>query len=125
VTTKYGIQLSVVASAMWLICLFLLCPAALSADPDGQKSGAVILDGNELFVISTNLGPFSPDARAANVVKRMKKLLADPDVTSGSISLLNNPNSTEIVADDVIIASVTDRDAKAASLLLYQRVSLI
>jgi hypothetical protein len=110
---------------MWLICLFLLCPAALSADPDGQKSGAVILDGNELFVISTNLGPFSPDARAANVVKRMKKLLADPDVTSGSISLLNNPNSTEIVADDVIIASVTDRDAKAASLLLYQRVSLI
>ncbi len=115
VTTKGRRRLSILASTWCLICLFFLCPSAMPADSERQKSGAVILNGQQLFVINTNLGPFSKEVRAANIVKRLEKVLADPDVGPDSISLLNKPNSTEIVAADVIIASVTDSDAKAAS----------
>ena len=117
-TAKGGINLSILAITGWLVSLCLLCPPALPADAQStkpaQKQGAVVLDGKQLFVIRSNLGPFSADARATNVVSRLKKLLADPDINPESISVLNNTNSTEIIAGDVIIASVTDADAKAA-----------
>jgi hypothetical protein len=62
----------------------------------------------------------SPKPAPASIITswrilKKRKSREKTSITSGSISLLNNPNSTEIVADDVIIASVTDRDAKAAS----------
>lgn len=114
-TTQCGNQLSKLTVGGWLIGLFFLCTPVWSADSDKNQSGAVVLNGQQLFVINTNLGPFSKDARAANVVKRLKKILDDPDVNPSSVSVLNNQNSTEIVADDVIIASVTDSDAKVAS----------
>lgn len=119
-TTKVRIQLSMLAVIGWLLGLCCISPAALSADAQSTKpahiQGAVVLDGKQLFVIRSNLGPFSPDARATNVENRLKKLLSDPDIHPDSISLLNNTNSTEIIAGDVIIASVTDADAKAAEL---------
>jgi len=114
-TTKHRSLLSILVSTGCMTCFLFFCPLAMPADSNNEKSGAVILDGQQLFVINANLGPFSKEARAANVVKRLEKVLADPDVTPDSISILNNPNSTEIVAADVIIASVTDSDAKAVS----------
>jgi len=118
VTTKSGIQLSLLTITGWLVSLCLICSPALPADAQttksAQKHGFVILDGKQLFVIRSNLGPFSAEARATNVANRLKKLLADPDINPESISVLNDSNSTEIIAGELIITSVTDADAKAA-----------
>lgn len=104
--------------AGWLISLCLVGTQSLptfaqSTKPVSQQ-GAVLLDGKQLFVIRSSLGPFSADSRATNIEYRLRKLLADPDIDSESISVITNTNSTEIIAGDVIIASVTDADAKAA-----------
>lgn len=121
-TKKIGDRLSILAAAGWLISTLFIGLAAQALPVDNeptkttQKSGAVVLDGKQLFVIHTNLGPFSAASRATNIVKRLNKVLADPDISPDSVKLLNNNNSTEIVAGDVIIASVTDADAKAVSL---------
>jgi len=111
--------LSILTFTGCLISVWLHCLPALSADHKSLKptpnSGAVIINGKILFVIHSNLGPFSPETRAANVITRLKKLIADPDIQPDSILLSENTNSTEIIAGDVIIASVTDDDAKAVS----------
>lgn len=74
--------------------------------------GAVTLDGKQLFVICTNLGPYTPASRAHNIIKRLDRLVADPDFDPGSVSSVNTESSTDIVAGDIILVSVTDADAK-------------
>jgi small-conductance mechanosensitive channel len=106
---------------VWLFGAILIAaacqaqPAADQTSSERQQSAAVILDGKQLFVIQTNLGPFSPKSRATAIVKCLNELLEDPDLKPSSLSLLRTTNSTDIVAGNVIIASVTDADAKTAA----------
>lgn len=82
--------------------------------PEAHPENAVVLDGKQLFLIDTGLGRYSAQARAENIEKRLEKLAVDPGFDPRDVALLKSEESTEIVAGDLIIASVTDRDAKVA-----------
>jgi small-conductance mechanosensitive channel len=81
------------------------------------KSSANVVVGDQiLFPIRTTLGPFSPADRAAAASVRLSRLARDVRIAPGKITTDAHETSTDILADDIIITSVTDDDAAAAGI---------
>src|SRR6476469_2485133 len=74
----------------------------------------VTIRGRLLFPILTKLGPFSAEDRAKAASKKLEHLSRDVLTDPNSIALEEHEDSTDIVAGDVIITTITDQDAKAA-----------
>lgn len=109
---------------MW-VALALPATEALSqsAGP-GQAAGKevasstapqspVTLDGKTLFLVRERIFSFSPADRARTISEKLDKLLKDPLFDSDAIATVDAEAVTDIVAGDLIIMSVTDRDALA------------
>lgn len=81
-----------------------------------QSSGVqapVTLDGKTLFLVRERVFSFSPADRAKTISEKLGKLLRDPLFRADSIATSDTDATTDIVANDLIIMSVTDRDAAA------------
>jgi small-conductance mechanosensitive channel len=76
--------------------------------------GRVVLDGKPLFTVKGKVFSFSPEERARLISDRLSKLLKSPLFNADSITTVNGETSTDIVAGDTIIMSVTDKDAISA-----------
>jgi small-conductance mechanosensitive channel len=77
-----------------------------------QATAPVILDGKELFSVQ-NIKTVSAEERAKAIGGRIKKIAEDFTVQSDSITSADSDISTDVVAGEHIILSVTDRDALA------------
>jgi small-conductance mechanosensitive channel len=78
--------------------------------PEGQ----VMLDGKLIFAVKGKVFSYSPTERARLINDRLIKLLKSPFFRVDSISVIDGDASTDIVAGDSIIMSVTDSDARVA-----------
>lgn len=98
-------------------CLAILTTAAFgqSAPAKAAEGGApVTLDGDTLFRVHANLGPFSAAERAAATSARLLALAKDLTIPIDAITLAPSDASTDIVARDRVLLSISDADAKAA-----------
>lgn len=73
----------------------------------------VTLGGKQLFMVRERVFSFSPADRARTVSEKLEKLLKDTLFRAESIATADTESTTDIVAGDMIIMSVTDRDATA------------
>ncbi|MEZ4489354.1 MAG: mechanosensitive ion channel [Cyanobacteriota/Melainabacteria group bacterium] len=78
--------------------------------------GLVSVQSKELFTIQARLGPFKKESRAKNVIKRLERLLEDPDFKPDAITIAENDTTVDVIAGDTVITTVTQDDAKLASL---------
>jgi small-conductance mechanosensitive channel len=82
--------------------------------PATEKTGIpVVLMDETLFLIYDKVGPFTPEDRAKAITERLAKLIKDPLSQLDSITTFQGETTTDILAGDMVIMSVTDRDAKA------------
>ena len=104
-----------VLSFLLVTGLSVVCEApAEQAAPSTAPTAPVIVSGKTLFSVQGVLS-FSAEARAAAISKRIRDLSQDVVLRSQTISVSDAEGASDIVAGDLVVMSVTDRDARAAS----------
>ena len=73
----------------------------------------VIFEDDTLFILTENLGPFSPQERANAITERLDDLAEDLIIVEDSFNIVKTDESTLINYKDIVIMSVTDKDAKS------------
>ncbi len=73
----------------------------------------VIFEDDTLFILSENLGPFSPQERANAITERLDDLAEDLIIVEDSFNIIETEESFLINYKDAVIMSVTDKDAKS------------
>ena len=99
------------------VCWAFLTTAAFgqSAPTKAAEPGApVTLDGHTLFTVRANLGPFSAADRAAATSARLLALAKDLTIPIDAITSAASDASTDIVARDRALLTISDADAQAA-----------
>ncbi len=99
------------------VCLAFLTTAAFgqSAPNKAAEPGApVTLDGHTLFTVRANLGPFSAADRAAATSARLLALAKDLTIPIDAITSAASDASTDIVARDRALLTISDADAQGA-----------
>lgn len=71
----------------------------------------VLMFGDTLFYIYSKLGAFSPSERAERVQSKIESLLDGATFNSDLLEVFNGEESADLIHGDVILLSVTDRDA--------------
>ena len=105
------------AIVMGSLTLTLVLAAFAQPSQSVQKQeppGNVVVGDRTLFSIRVRLGPFPAAERAQAASVKLARLVKDVLVSPGAIVLDTHETSTDIVASDVVITTVTDEDAKAA-----------
>lgn len=87
--------------------------AGTQAAPSSVAQSPVVVDGRTLFMVRERIFSFSPSDRAKAISGKLDKLLKDPLFRTDSIVTAETETATDIVAGDMIVMSVTDRDALA------------
>ncbi len=88
-------------------------PAA--ATPSPTAAGAPLaFDGKTLFHVSGQLGPFSAEDRAAAAAQRLRKLARQAFAGDIVLTVGDNETTTDILAGEKVLASVSDSEAAAA-----------
>jgi small-conductance mechanosensitive channel len=82
----------------------------------GAKTpGAPVVVGKDtVFFVQERVLEFSPEDRAKAVSERIRKIAKNALISLESITAVDNETTTDIVAGDLMIMSVTDRDAAMA-----------
>jgi small-conductance mechanosensitive channel len=80
------------------------------------QGAPVTVRGQTLFYLQERVLSFSPEDRARAVAGRLERLYRDPFAKIDSIAVVEGEGVSDIVAGDLIIMSVTERDARAAGL---------
>ncbi len=75
------------------------------------RGAAVVLESDTLFLLHSNIGPFTAAERAQSVEKRIKTLVKNPFFTVDSLRAFENESTSDVMYGDMIITSVTDAEA--------------
>jgi hypothetical protein len=96
----------------------LVSSAFGQSPPEHQTSGGapVTLEGRTLFTVRENLGRFSAKDRAAATSVRLSDLAKDLTVPVNAIGAVASGATTDIIARDRVLLTITNADAKAAQL---------
>lgn len=84
---------------------------ATSAQPAGAP---VVVAGKTLFYVPARMFTFSPADRARTIAERIGWLSKQPPARIQAVHTEDAETTTAIVADDTVIATITDSDAQAA-----------
>jgi len=87
-------------------------PAA-TVEPAKPAAAPVGLDGKTLFFVRERVMSFTPEDRAGAIRRKLDIFLKDPLSRPETITVMEGETSSEIVADDTVLMTVTDRDAAA------------
>ncbi|MDU0459584.1 MAG: mechanosensitive ion channel family protein [Geobacteraceae bacterium] len=88
-------------------------PAPLEKTVPALPEAQVVLDGKSLLAIKANVLSFSPEDRAKAISARLEKLVKDPLFHVESVKVTDSESTSDIVAGDMILMSVTESDAQA------------
>lgn len=113
--------LLVICHFILLFSLPLYSQQTALVDQEPVTPAPVILEGETVFYIRAGLKNLTPEARADNVVQRLTELSADYAVPVERLRVVDTDISTDIVADQHIVAMFVDADAAAEG---KSRVSL-
>lgn len=88
----------------------LLAPALSKGQPDWET---IEIDGQEVFTIRTNLGPYSIRSRAENIRNILSRLAREPNYLEliNSIHAVNDRQVAHIKMGDEAICFITDKDS--------------
>ncbi len=120
--------------AVHILIIFGLCATGTAAPqkngpPPPAPRASVILDGREIFSVRERVLSFSPEDRARIITERLQKLTSDPSFHSDTVDVIEGESSSDIVAGDLVIMTVTDRDAategKSRQELARERVATL
>ncbi len=96
-------------------------PESVAVAPGDTRGAPVLFRGNTLYQILLPLGPYTPSDRAAAVSERLDTVAAraaarmaldDTDTITSRVDV--GPLSSDVVLDQIVVATVTDDDALAA-----------
>lgn len=76
----------------------------------------VIFLNDTLFYVYAQIGPYTPEERAASIMERLDRISKDPTINLDSIRVHEQENFSNIIVGDIVIMSVTDVDAKIVGL---------
>ncbi|MFH1009971.1 MAG: mechanosensitive ion channel domain-containing protein [bacterium] len=84
--------------------------------PDSVVATAapVVFRGDTLFWLEAKLGPYSPQERARGIVDRLTRLAKDASYRRDTLNIESVPGQSDILIGDVVVTTVTDRDAAVA-----------
>ncbi len=95
-------------------CFSQASPVPLPAQTAGQNKAPVVVEGKTLFYVEERVYSFSPADRARAIAERIQKLYENPRISLNAIRVEEDETTTDIVAGDLIVMAVTERDARAA-----------
>jgi small-conductance mechanosensitive channel len=108
------------AASALLILFFAAAPLwakkSAGAAPPEKSTAAVTLDGRPLFYVQEKVMSFSPADRARAIEARIGRLARDRAFRIDTVSLEPGDGATDIAAGDLVIMSVTEKDAVAAGM---------
>lgn len=78
-----------------------------------RPEAQVMLYDKPLLAIRANILSFSPEDRAKAISTRLAKLVKDPLFSVNSVKITESESTSDIVADDMILMSITESDALA------------
>ncbi|MDJ0728597.1 MAG: mechanosensitive ion channel family protein [Crocosphaera sp.] len=106
--------------SIFLITLSILLISPLVYGQNETSNGdkidgyPVVLNDQILFKIQAPTGSFSSEERAETITTRLEKFAEDNSLSIDSIKLESSDNITSIIAEDKILATLTEEDADAA-----------
>lgn len=109
--------LTIFLLASLIVCTSYAADSAVQTAPaqqEGVPPAPVVLEGNTVFYYRAPLKGVSPEDRASNTVQRLTALAKDYAVPIEDIKVQDTEISTDIVADQHVIAIFTDYDGRAA-----------
>ena len=83
-------------------------------EPPKPPAGRVMIDGKELFTVQEKILSITPVDRASLISSRLMQLSRTPLFKSETITTVEGETVTDITAGDLIIMTVTEKDAAAA-----------
>jgi small-conductance mechanosensitive channel len=120
---KVLILVSLLTLVLWLVNASLPVlaqegtPAAPTQSPPTVQPGAPVeVNGRVLFYVFERIGSISPVERAALISQRITNLATNPFSPPVEISLAESSDGTDVLADDQVILTVTDRDASSVGM---------
>jgi len=87
-------------------------PAAAVETPK-PAAAPVGLDGKTLFFVRERVMSFTPEDRAGAIRRKLEMFLKDPLSHPETITVLDAETTSEIMAGEVVLMTITDRDAAA------------
>ena len=75
-----------------------------------ETSAYVVFDGDSLFKVTANLGPYTPEERARNISERLIKLSDELNVVQDSFNITEANNYSIIAYKDFVIMSLYEAD---------------
>ena len=113
-----------------LVFFFAICPQVVcqSSQPSSDvqpatETAPVMVDGKAIFDVPGLLS-FPAKERAAAISARIEKLSKNVTAKEKSLSVVDAEGHTDIGADDLIVMSVTDQDAKVAGMSRHALASI-
>ncbi len=92
-------------------------PAVATPVEDAHsRPAAVTIDGVNLFTVKGRILSFTPEERARAITGRIEQIATSVVFTEKSLGVVANENSSDIVAGDIIIMSVSEADARVEGL---------
>ncbi len=109
-------ELIVLAVAICLIAITSPLAYGQESVPSSTKidGSPVVLSGEQLFVIQSKVGSFSPEERAETVSNRIETIAQNSSISIDSLKIENEENTTNLMLGDKVILTLVDADAKAA-----------
>jgi small-conductance mechanosensitive channel len=77
--------------------------------------GQVVLEGKPLFAVQEKILSLTPEDRASLISSRLTRLARNPLFKPETITTIAGETTTDIVAGEMIIMSVTEKDAEIAA----------
>ncbi len=108
------------AAGLWLLAGGLGAQPRKAPEPQGTTAAAqpsqapVVFEGKTLFFVKERVLSFAPEDRARAIGERITRLAKDRTFSVNQIQVHEGESSSDLVAGDLVIMSVTDRDAAAA-----------
>ncbi|PJB32076.1 MAG: mechanosensitive ion channel protein [Deltaproteobacteria bacterium CG_4_9_14_3_um_filter_65_9] len=87
-------------------------PAA-TVEPAKPAGAPVVLDGKTLFVVRERVMSFTPEDRASAIRRKLEMFLEGPLSHPETITVLEAETTSQIMGGEVVLMTVTDRDAAA------------
>jgi len=87
-------------------------PAA-TVEPAKPAGAPVVLDGKTLFVVRERVMSFTPEDRASAIRRKLEMFLEGPLSHPETITVLEAETTSQIMWGEVVLMTVTDRDAAA------------
>jgi small-conductance mechanosensitive channel len=115
VVHRHQVRLLGLVSLVWLLALCPLLRGQTANPPQQIKpvvQSPVTVNGKALFSVQGVLS-FSAEARAAAITQRIKELSENVSAQANSLSIADAEGSSDIVAGDLVLMSVTEQDARA------------